>query len=101
MSRTAPAVTTNSTRRMAISRGYAIAATEVTIPQFQKFLKTNSISIPRYNLQASVLVRYSPDPDGPRSALDWYTAAHYCNWLSEQEGLPEDQWCYVPAEEGG
>jgi formylglycine-generating enzyme required for sulfatase activity len=27
--------------------------------------------------------------------LTWYEAAWYCNWLSEQEGLPEDQWCYV------
>ena len=23
-------------------------------------------------------------------------AAHYCNWLSRSEGLPEDQWCYQP-----
>jgi formylglycine-generating enzyme required for sulfatase activity len=30
-----------------------------------------------------------------------YTSDHYRNWLSEQEGLPKDQWCYVPAEEGG
>ena len=32
-----------SPRRMTIPRRYAIAATEVTIPQFQKFLKTNAI----------------------------------------------------------
>ena len=86
---------------MTIPRSYAIAATEVTIPQFQKFLKTSSISIPRYNLQASFLAKYSPDPEGPWIAPDWYTAAHYCNWLSEQEGLPRDQWCYEPAKEGG
>jgi formylglycine-generating enzyme required for sulfatase activity len=24
----------------------------------------------------------------------WYEAAAYCNWLSKQEGIPEDQWCY-------
>ena len=30
----------------------------------------------------------------------WYIAADYCNWLSEQEGLPKDQWCYLPAEGG-
>jgi len=30
----------------------------------------------------------------------WYYAANYCNWLSEQEGLPKDQWCYVPNEAG-
>ncbi len=87
--------------RMTIPRSYAIAATEVTIPQFQKFLKTSSISIPRYNLNASTLAKYSTDPDGPWIAPDWYTAAHYCNWLSEQEGLPRDQWCYEPAKEGG
>ncbi len=88
-----------SPRRMTIPRRYAIAATEVTIPQFQKFLKTNAS--PRYNVTAGFLAKYSPDPDGPWIGLDWYTAAHYCNWLSEQEGLPRDQWCYVPAEEGG
>ena len=42
--------------------------------------------------------RYSPDPDGPWVTPNWYMAAHYCNWLSEQEGLPKDQWCYVPTE---
>ena len=24
----------------------------------------------------------------------WYEAAAYCNWLSKEEGIPEDQWCY-------
>ena len=30
--------------------------------------------------------------------VSWYVAAAYCNWLSEQEGLPKDQWCYLPNE---
>ena len=30
----------------------------------------------------------------------WYIAANYCNWLSEQEGLPKNQWCYLPNEAG-
>ena len=30
----------------------------------------------------------------------WYGAAAYCNWLSEQEGLPKDQWCYLPNRDG-
>jgi len=34
-------------RRMTIPRRYAIAATEVTISQFQTFLKVSAISIPR------------------------------------------------------
>ena len=24
----------------------------------------------------------------------------YCNWLSEQEGIPKDQWCYEPNDKG-
>jgi len=24
----------------------------------------------------------------------------YCNWLSEQEGLPKEQWCYEPNKDG-
>ena len=32
--------------------------------------------------------------------VTWYKAAAYCNWLSEQEGIPEEQWCYVPAPGG-
>ena len=32
--------------------------------------------------------------------VSWFGAAAYCNWLSEQEGLPKDQWCYQPNERG-
>ena len=32
--------------------------------------------------------------------MTWYGAAGYCNWLSKQEGLPEDEWCYAPDERG-
>ncbi len=28
------------------------------------------------------------------SAVDWYNAARYCNWLSQQEGIADDQRCY-------
>src|SRR5262249_26010340 len=33
-------------------------------------------------------------------AVSWFGAAAYCNWLSQQEGLPKDQWCYLPNERG-
>ena len=72
----------------------------MTVEQFQRFLKLGNITIDRYQLSASVLNKYSPDPEGPWIGPDWYTAAHYCNWLSEQEGLPKDQWCYLPNEAG-
>ena len=30
----------------------------------------------------------------PVVGVTWRDAALFCQWLSEQEGLPEDQWCY-------
>ena len=87
-------------RRMRIPRRFAIAAKEVTVGQFQRFLKHGGITILRYWYPASDLSRRSPDPEGPWIATDWYMAAHYCNWLSEQEGLPKDQWCYLPNDAG-
>ena len=38
---------------------------------------------------------YSPESGGPQNSLSWYDAAAYCNWLSEQEGLPKEEWCYL------
>ena len=48
----------------------------------------------------ATLKQYSPDPDGPWVASDWYAATAYCNWLSKQEDCPEDQWCYLLNESG-
>ena len=30
----------------------------------------------------------------------WYDAVAYCNWLNEQEGIPKEQWCYLPNDQG-
>jgi formylglycine-generating enzyme required for sulfatase activity len=34
------------------------------------------------------------------NGVTWYDAAAYCNWLSDQEGILKDQWCYVPNKAG-
>src|SRR5262249_43314644 len=68
--------------RRLISRGFAIAATEVSVRQFQAFLHDTPA------LRFSYITRHSPDPDGPQVSLSWYQAAAYCNWLSRREGLP-------------
>jgi formylglycine-generating enzyme required for sulfatase activity len=83
---------------MIIPRRFAIANREVTVEQFQRFVKTN----PQFRVSYSgYLNLFSPDPDGPMIIVTWYGAAAYCNWLSDQEGLPKDQWCYIPNESGG
>src|SRR5262249_36520017 len=42
----------------------------------------------------------APTEDCPAHPLNWFEAAAYCNWLSEQEGIPKEQWCYEPNEKG-
>jgi len=32
--------------------------------------------------------------------MTWFAAAHYCNWLSGQEGIAPDQWIYEPNADG-
>ena len=50
-------------RRMRIPRRFAIAAKEVTVEQFQRFVKTNE----KFGLAPSHLNRFSPDQHGPGS----------------------------------
>jgi formylglycine-generating enzyme required for sulfatase activity len=72
--------------RKRIGRSFAIAAKEVTVEQFLRFRRDHA-----YNKQ------YAPTSDCPVIDVTWYEATAYCNWLSQQEGLPEAQWCYRPA----
>jgi len=82
--------------RVVIPRRFAIADREVTVEQYQRFVKTN----PQFGVAPSELARYSPKGAGPMIGVTWFGAAAYCNWLSEQEGLPKNQWCYAPNQGG-
>jgi hypothetical protein len=77
--------------RQIISRRFAIATKEVTVEQYQRFVRENR----QFGLadRQNDLDHYSPDPNGPMTDVSWFGAAAYCNWLSQQEGLPRDQWC--------
>ncbi len=89
-------VTMETPRRLVIPRRFAIAAKEVTVEQWLRFERTHT----GLGLPPSFVNQYSPGPDGPMIGLTWYLAAEYCNWLSEHDGLPKEQWCYLPNEAG-
>jgi formylglycine-generating enzyme required for sulfatase activity len=77
--------------RKRIGRSFAIATKEVTVEQFQRFLRSVR------NVNHTYTKRISPDKDGPQISVTWYEAAAYCNWLSQQEGL---KCCYEPNKQG-
>jgi formylglycine-generating enzyme required for sulfatase activity len=76
--------------RRRIERSYAISAKLITRRQFQAFLDAHP------EVRHTFTRRYCPDVRGPVISLTWYEAAQYCRWLSEKEGVPEDQMCYPP-----
>ena len=61
----------------------------MTIAEFRRFRKAYANA-----------GNFARTDDCPVNEVSWYDAAAYCNWLSEQEGLPKEQWCYVPNERG-
>src|SRR5262249_43638075 len=67
----------------------ALSAREVTMADFRRFRK-------EYRVEAT----FARTDDCPAHEVSWYDAAAYCNWLSEQDGIPKEQWCYLPNEGG-
>jgi formylglycine-generating enzyme required for sulfatase activity len=77
--------------RQRVGRTFAVVTKEVTVEQFQKCPRFKNFN---YNKT------YSPTREHPVNTATWYEAAEYCNWLSQQEGIAEDQWCYLPNKDG-
>jgi formylglycine-generating enzyme required for sulfatase activity len=73
-----------------VGRRFAIGARPVTVAEFGRFHKAHPEVRHNYTKQ------YSPQPDCPIIAVAWYEAAAYCRWLSEQEGVPEQEMVYPP-----
>ncbi len=74
--------------RRKIGRRFAISACEVTKRQLTEFLKDRP-----ENPARKIWPTLAETDDSP-GLMTWSEAAEYCNWLSEREGLPQDQWCY-------
>jgi formylglycine-generating enzyme required for sulfatase activity len=80
-----------------IGRTFAIAAKAVTLEQYRQF---------HAGYSPGTIELYVRTSNSPVISVSWFQAAAYCNWLSQQEGLPESEWCYeqlqdpkaVPAE---
>jgi formylglycine-generating enzyme required for sulfatase activity len=75
--------------KVRVERRFALAAREVTVAEFRRFRKDHLY-----------FKETAPTEDCPMNLVSWYDAAAYCNWLSEQEGIAQGQWCYVPNEKG-
>jgi eukaryotic-like serine/threonine-protein kinase len=80
-----------SRHQRTIKRSYAIGLKEVTVAEFQRFSK--------HDEHKTFLNLYSPDANGPIVHITWFEAAKYCRWLSQEEGIPEEQMCYPPLEQ--
>jgi formylglycine-generating enzyme required for sulfatase activity len=76
-------------RRVRIDYPFAVGLKLVTAAEFKRF-RPGFVQIKQY----------SPGEDTPVNGVSWYDAAAYCNWLSEQEKVPKDQWCYEPNARG-
>ncbi len=68
-----------------IPRSFALSQKLVTVEQYLKF-----------NSSFQIGKNIAKIADNPVAGISWYQAAEYCNWLSEQEKIPQSQWCYLP-----
>jgi eukaryotic-like serine/threonine-protein kinase len=75
--------------RRHIGRSFAVATTPVTREQFDRSLRDRG-----KGPHTSYTKQYCPDPDCPAIGVNWFMAAEYCRWLSEREGVTEDQMCF-------
>ena len=71
----------NETERdVRLTRPFYIGVREVTNTQFRAFRPQHTSGAEKYQVLAG--------GDHPAVMLSWEDAAAYCNWLSDQEGLP-------------
>jgi formylglycine-generating enzyme required for sulfatase activity len=66
-----------------IPRIFAIATKEVTVAQYLKFRE-----------QHPYKTEFSQTLDSPMINISWFDAAQFCNWLSKQDGIDPNDWCY-------
>ena len=68
-----------------IARSVAIASKETTVSQFSKLCRSDDL-IKKVN--------DGQEPEWPVMNVNWSMMARYCNWLSEYNKIPPQEWCY-------
>ena len=68
-----------------IDHAFAVMCYQVTVAEFLEFR-------PGFVYRK----HFSPEPECPINNVSWYDAVAYCNWLNDREGIPRDEWCYLP-----
>ena len=78
-------------RQIDVPDNLFVSRDELTEEQLNRFRKNVTGRPPKQNTQ-----------DDHRTAMKigFFSAAKYCNWLSELEGIAKDQWVYLPNESG-
>jgi serine/threonine protein kinase/formylglycine-generating enzyme required for sulfatase activity len=66
-----------------VAQPFYISACEVTVAQIRNW-------DPGFTFER----RTAPNESCPANAVTWYQAAAYCNWLTAQERLPPEEFCY-------
>ncbi|MEL6109513.1 MAG: SUMF1/EgtB/PvdO family nonheme iron enzyme [Planctomycetota bacterium] len=79
------------THRISVPDHLYVSRHEVTVEQFNQFLQSRGRPLmdARSGSGSTTAIR-----------IGFYQAAAFCNWLSEQEDIPEADWCFVPNASG-
>ena len=72
-----------------IPRTFAIATKETTLDDYRRFCA----ALNRPCIYPETL---TPEDSCPIIDVKWFDAIRFCRWLSEQEGITEEQMCYPP-----
>ncbi len=84
-----------------IRRSFFLCGHETTEAQFAAFLReTAGAQQGTTKLSDEAANDRTDDGTMPQTEVTWYNAAAYCNWLSAKEGIPKEQWCYLPNTDG-
>lgn len=81
-----------------IDHDFWMSTSEVTKSEWMNFSEK---SVGVLSFADPTVSTYMPSLDSPMVGVTWDEAAQYCNWLSNLEGIPKDQWCYEKVDRPG